>query len=157
MFGNPKIGFTIDSSTGGLVEGTGMRVSLEDYGVFRSPLRRDGHIVGWENRHPHVSAIAVVHERLNSTDWREQVVRSIPVADGTLEAAGDAALRALRTVNELVAAGEEPRGAYRFIDLYEVEAEQAVPVPEGWFDGVRDRRFGFHESGGYGLAPASNG
>ncbi len=32
---------------------------------------------------------------------------------------------------------------------YEVNGEEAVPLPQGWFDGPRDERYGFTE-GGYG-------
>lgn len=154
MFGNPKFGFTIDPTRGGLAEGTKVRLSLEDYGVFRSPIWHGEQLVGWENRHPHVSAVAVVHERLNSADWRDEIMRSIPVSDQTLEAAGKAAVLALRKVKERVAAGEEPSGTYRWVDLYEVDGDQAVAVPVGWFDGIRDRRFGFHDGGGYGRLSA---
>jgi hypothetical protein len=155
MFGNPKFGFTTDPRRGGLAEGTEMRLTLEDYGVFRSPIWHGEELVGWENRHPHVSAVAVVHERLNSADWRDEIMRSIPVADRTLEAAGKAAVIALRTVKERVAAGEEPTGTYRWVDLYDVDGDQAVAVPVRWFDGIRDRRFGFHDGGGYGPSSAS--
>jgi hypothetical protein len=99
MFGNPKFGFTIDSRRGGLAEGTKMRVNLEDYGVFRSPIWHGGELVGWTNRHPHVSAVAVVHERLNSAAWRDEIMRSIPVPDRTLAAAAKAAFIALRTAS----------------------------------------------------------
>jgi hypothetical protein len=81
-------------------------------------------------------------------------MRGITVPDRTLEAAGKAAVLALRKVKERVAAGEEPTGTYRWVDLYEVDGGQAVAVPVGWFDGVRDRRFGFLDGGAYGLSSA---
>jgi hypothetical protein len=152
MFGNPSVRFQVDSSTGGLAADTAMRVVLEDYGVFRSPVMDDGpHIVGWENTFPYVSAVAVVHERLNSMDWREEIIERIPVTDQTIEAASRAAFRALKEINEAVAAGEEPTGVYRWLELYECDGEQAVPLPSSWFGGPRDRRFGFLKSGAYGM------
>jgi hypothetical protein len=154
MFGNPQIEFSVDSTGAPLGKGA-MRLILEDYGVFRSPVWWNGQIAGWQNRHPHVSAVLIVHERLVSTDWREEIVRSIPVADQTLDAAHAAAFRALTTVNELVAAGEEPTGSYRFVDVYDLEQGPACAVPSEWFNGAHDRRFSFSDNGGYGLTPTS--
>jgi hypothetical protein len=155
MFGNPSVRFSIDRETGSPVAGTGMSFSLEDYGVFRSPVREDGRVIGWENRHPHVSAVAVVHERLRSADWREEILRQIPARDRSLEAAIESTLRGLKAVDEAVAAGKEPQGAYRWVEIYELDGDDALPVPAGWFRGERDRRHGLRDDGSYGPIAAA--
>ena len=157
MFGNPSFRFQVDSTTGGLAADTAMHMMLEDYGVFRSPVMDGAQIGGWENRFPYVSAVAVVHERLNSTDWREETIKRIPVADQSLDAASRAAFRALKEVNAAVDAGEEPAGAYQWLELYECDGEEAVPLPTSWFDGARDHRFGFLNTGAYGMLAAGPG
>jgi hypothetical protein len=157
MFGNPSFRFQVDSTTGVLAADTEMHLVLEDYGVFRSPVMDGAVIVGWENRFPHVSAVAVVHERLNSTDWREGIIEGIPVADQSIDAASRAAFRALKEINAAVAAGEEPAGAYQWVELYECDGEEAVRLPTSWFDGARDRRFGFLNTGAYGRLAAGHG
>ncbi|MGZ6576338.1 MAG: hypothetical protein ACXVHJ_35780, partial [Solirubrobacteraceae bacterium] len=63
MWGNPGFAFPIDTTTGGPAEGRKPYFRLEDYGVFASPLFDDHKVVGWRNRHPHVTAVVVVHER----------------------------------------------------------------------------------------------
>ena len=151
MFGNPSFNIPIDPATGGAPEGAQMHWALENYGVFCSPVFDGGEIRSWENRNPHISAVAVVHERLYSTDWREEVVGRYPPANDSMEAAVDAVFEAHQQVVAGVAAGEEPEGAYQWVNLYELAGEDAVPVPAQWFDGPRDERYGFHpDSGGYG-------
>jgi hypothetical protein len=131
-----------------------MHVVLEDYGVFRSPVMDGAQIVGWENRFPYVSAVAVIQERLNSTDWRQEIIERIPVADQSIDAASRAAFRAMKEVDSAVAAGEEPDGAYQWLELYECDGEDAVQLPSSWFGGTRDRRFGFLKTGAYGMLAA---
>ena len=151
MFGNPSFHIPIDPATGGAPEGAHMQGVLENYGVFRSPVVHDGHIQRWENRNPHISAVAVVHERLYSTDWRQEVVGRHPPANTSMEAAVDAVFEAHQQVAAGIAAGEEPEGGYQWVSLYELDGEDAVPVPADWFDGPRDRRYGFHpDAGAYG-------
>jgi hypothetical protein len=157
MFGNPSVRFQVDSGAGGLVAGTAMHVALEDYGVFRSPVVHGDQIAGWENRFPYVSAVAVVHQRPYSMDWRDEIIQRIPVADQSIDAASRAALRALKEINAAVAAGEEPDGAYQWLDLYECDGEEAVALPSSWLDGKRDRRFGFLKTGAYGMLAGDPG
>jgi hypothetical protein len=35
------------------------------------------------------------------------------------------------------------------VSVYDVNGDEAVPLPEGWFKGPRDERYGF-SVGGYG-------
>jgi hypothetical protein len=159
MWGNPGFVIPIDTSTGGPAEGQEMYWRLEDYGVFASPVMQDGKLVGWENRHPHVSAVLVVHERLYSMDWREEVMHRHPAADNSFEAATEAALKAIKEINAASARGEEPQGAYQWVTVYEVNGDEAERVPANWFDGERDERYGYTD-GGYGqlsLAPVEPG
>ena len=74
MWGNPGFAFPIDTTTGGPAEGRTPYFRMEDHGVFASPLFDDHKVVGWRNRHPHVTAVVVVHERLHSADWREEIL-----------------------------------------------------------------------------------
>ncbi len=107
----------IDTRTGGPAERQESYWQLEDYGVFASPVMENGKVVGWENRHPHVSAVMVVHERLHSADWREEVMRRYPAADNSIKAATKAALEAITEIDAAVAAGQEPPGAYQWVTV----------------------------------------
>jgi hypothetical protein len=108
-------------------------------------------IRSWENRNSLISAVAVVHERLYSTDWREETVDRYRAANASMEAGVDAVFEAHQQVAAGVAAGDEPEGAYQWVSLYELAGEDAVPVPPESFDGPRDERYGFHtDAGGYG-------
>jgi hypothetical protein len=153
MWGNPGYVIPIDTTTGGSAEAHEAYWKLEDYGAFASPVIDAGRIVGWENRHPHVTAVVVVHERLHSADWRDEMFQRHPPADNSFEAATDATLEAIKDINGVIARGEEPDGAYRWVTVYELNGEDAVPLPAGWFDGPRDERYGY-TNGGYGrLSP----
>lgn len=157
MWGNPGFVIPIDTTTGGPTQGQESYWRLEDYGAFASPVMEDDKVASWENRHPHVTAVVVVHERLHSMDWREDVMRRHPAADNSFEAAIDAALNAFKAIDAAVARSEEPEGAYQWVTVYEVNGHDAVPLPADWFDGPRDERYGYTE-GGYGrlwLKPAS--
>jgi hypothetical protein len=70
-----------------------------------------------------------------------------------MDAAVDAVFEAHQQVAARVAAGEEPEGAYQWVSLYELDGQDAVPVPAGWFDGPRDERYGFRSDAGYGRKP----
>jgi hypothetical protein len=66
-----------------------------------------------------------------------------------MDAAIEETFKALRQVEAAQERGEEPQGSYRWVSVYEVNGEEAVPLPEGWFAGPRDERYGYSE-GGYG-------
>jgi hypothetical protein len=149
MWGNPGYVFRVDGQTGEPAPEFPPFMRLQDYGVFARPVMDGDRIVGWENRHPHVSAVVVVHERLHSDDWREEIIRRHPAADGSFDAAGEAAFAALKAVEAAASAGEEPEGAYQWVSVYDVNGDKAVPVPPDWFAGRRDERFGY-TAGGYG-------
>jgi hypothetical protein len=153
MWGNAAVSIPIDTTTGGPAEGHEPYLQLENYGAFASPVKQGDEIVGWENKHPHITAVVVVHERLRSADWREEILARYRAPDRSMDAAIDTYLEAQREIDAAIAAGEEPEGAYRWVSVYEVNGEYAVPLPAGWFDGPRDERYGFSE-GGYGrLSP----
>lgn len=153
MWGNPRFVIPIDTTTGCPAEGHDSHWRLEDYGVFASPVIGDGTTDRWENRHPHVTAVLVVHERLHAMDWRDRVMRRHRASDSSFEAASDAAVKALDALGAAVARGEEPKGAYRWVTVYEVNGDEAVPLPVDWFRGPRDERYGQTE-GGYGRLPS---
>ena len=75
--------------------------------------------------------------------------------DTSLEAAAEATLRGMKAVEEAVAAGEEPQGAYRWVEIYELDGDDALPVSPEWFRGERDRRYGFRDGGSYELIAAA--
>lgn len=150
MFGNLSVRIPIDPALGGAPAGIQPHLALEDYGVFRSPVRVAGQSVGRTNRHPHLSGVLIVHERRHSDDWRREVVAQHPPAEDSMAAMTDATLDAMKAVSEAVAAGHEPSGAYQWADFYELDGDTATPVPADWFRGTRDRRFGFHAAGEYG-------
>jgi hypothetical protein len=149
MFGNGAFRIPIDLATGGAVEGAQGEWVLEEYGVFRSLKRGDRQ--QRENRHPHVSAIVVVHERRHASDWRDQVLSRYRVADASMDAAIDAVLAARKEIAAEVAAGTEPQGAYQWVSVYELETGHGVPLPSNWFDGPLDQRYGFYAPDRYGL------
>jgi hypothetical protein len=74
MWGNPGVGIPIDTAKGGPAEDQEPYFRLEDHGAFASPVKEGEKVVAWENRHPHVTAVVVVHERLHSDDWREEIL-----------------------------------------------------------------------------------
>lgn len=149
MWGNPGFAFPIDTITGGPAERRKPYFRMEDYGVFASPLFDDHKVVGRRNRHPHVTAVVVVQERLHSADWREEILARYRAPDRSMDAAIESTFEALREVEAGQQRGEEPEGSYRWVSVYEVNGEEAVPLSQGWFDGPRDERYGFAE-GGYG-------
>lgn len=149
MWGNPGFVIPIDTTVGVPAEGTKPYMRLEDYGVFASPVFKADKVVGWVNRDPHVSAVVVVHERMHSMDWREEVMHRHPATDNSFEAASEAALKALKEIDAAIARGEEPKGAYQWVTVYDVNGDAAVPLPADWFDGPRDERYGYSD-GGYG-------
>jgi hypothetical protein len=87
--------------------------------------------------HPHVSAVAVVHEREHAADWLEQQ-EALGAPAGT----------------------EAPAGAYQWVEVFELHSlTGARPVPRALFAGRRDQWFGERAEGGYGFvatgAPAA--
>jgi hypothetical protein len=151
MWGNPSVVIPIDTTTGAAAEDEDAYTLLENYGVFASPAES---AAGLENRHPHITAVVVVHERLHSADWREQKLAHVQASDRSMDAAVDAYLEAQREIDAAVARGEEPAGSYRWVSVYEVNGDTAQPVPDGWFDGPRDERYGFSDSGYGRLTPS---
>lgn len=135
----------VDRGTRGASEVRALQPQLENYGAFRS--RTNDEV---RNRYPHVSAVVTVHERAHAADWRERIMASHRAADRSFEAAHEAALSALDEINARARAGEEPSGSYQWVETFELDGEEATPLPSSWFSGRRDRRFGFHPSGAYG-------
>lgn len=150
MWGNPGHVIPIDSTTGGPAEGYEAYWKLEDYGAFASSLIEGGQMMGWENRHPHVTAVVVVHERPYSADWREEILARHRSPGRSMDAAIADTLAALREVEAAIERGEEPQGMYQWVSVYEVNGEEAVSLPAGWFSSPRDERYGFTPEGVYG-------
>lgn len=69
--------------------------------------------------------------------------------DRSMDAAIEDTFKALREVEAAQERGDEPQGCYLWVSVYEVNGEEAVPLPEGCSAGPRDERFGYSE-GGYG-------
>ena len=55
-------------------------------------------MVGRANRHPHITAVVVVHERLQSDDWREEILARYQAPDRSMDAAIEDTFTALREV-----------------------------------------------------------
>lgn len=81
-------------------------------------------------------------------DWRAEMMHRHPAPEAGFEAATEAALKALKEIEAAVARGEEPEDAYHWVTRYDVNGEEAVPLPADWF-GPRDEHYGYTE-GGYG-------
>ena len=156
MWGNPGVVIPIDTTSGGRVEGHEPYLQLENYGAFASPVIEDEKLVGWQNRHPHVTAVLVVHERLFSADWREEILAGYRSSDRSIEAAVEDTFKALQDVAAAQARGEEPQGSYRWVSVYETGSESAVALPASWFDGPRDERYGPTEAGYGRLRPEAD-
>ena len=96
-----------------------------------------------------LSRLQALTPRLVSSNGPTSTPRRRP--NDSMEAAVDAVFEAHQQVAAGVAAGEEPEGAYRWVSLYELDGDDAVPVPAQWLDGPRDERYGFHpDTGEYG-------
>jgi hypothetical protein len=147
IFGNPKWSIPIDTRSGGPA-GTG-RFLLEDYGAFVSLVRDErGERFVW--RHPHVSAVATLHQRTNEQDFIDEVMARHRAEDNSFDAAARAAIAALQEVDEARQVGDIPPGEYQWLEVYELAGEDAVPLPAGDLAGPRDRRYGFLTDGTYG-------
>ena len=104
---------------------------------------------GAPNSHPHVSGVVVVHERRHADDWIDgALATATPPATRTIAGAVDRIFDALPLIAARRAAGEEPPGSYRWLDVYEVRGS-TTPLPTDWFDGERDRRYGVSPDGSY--------
>lgn len=56
-------------------------------------------------------------------------------------------------IREAEAAGQVPAGEYHWLEVYELDGDQAPPLPPDWFTGPRDKRYGFQSGGGYAEIP----
>jgi len=147
MFGNPKFSIPVDTTGDGVPPGPATYL-VEDYGAFIS-LERDGGEERFVARHPHISAVAIVHERTYEQDFAEEVMARHPSEEpGSTLAAAEAATAGLEELNELRGAGQVPEGHYQWVDVYELDG--ANPLPRNIFNGSRDLRFGFRSEGAYG-------
>ena len=147
MFGNPKWSTPIDTAAG-TPAGEGEFI-VEDYGAFAS-LVSDKQGRRFVRRHPHITAVAVLNERTNAQDFIEKIIERHRAADTSLEAAAEAAAAALDEVNRARAARRVPDGAYQWLDLYDLGSDEATPLPDGFFAGSRDVRYGFLEGNTFG-------
>jgi hypothetical protein len=143
LLGNPKVRMKVgpDVPPDDPPEAIG-----EDYGAFLS-VRADGEIV---NHHPHVSAVMVVHERLNREDWIERILAEEPDVD-EFSGKAEAMLHYLMTVERREAEEGSPKGAYHWVDVYDLAGNPTAPgfsgepLARSLFNGPRDRWFGFRE------------
>lgn len=147
MWGNPGYLIPIDSTTGGPAEGYEAYWKLEDYGVFALSLIEDGQMMGWETRHPHVTAVVVVHERPYSADWRDRSSPATAVPAALWMPRSRTRWPPCDEVEAAIERGEKPQGMYQWVSGYEVNGEEAVSLPAGWFSSPRDERYGFTPEG----------
>jgi hypothetical protein len=84
------------------------------------------------NDHPYISAVIVLGECSRAADAYDVICAGHATADDKL--------RAMRLARE---AGEVPDGSYGVVSVYKTASPTAVPLPDGIFDGSRDRIFEF--------------
>jgi hypothetical protein len=146
MWGNAAIAIAIDTGTGGPADGHEPYLQLENYGAFAS-LLKDG------DKRGGLGEPAAHHRRGGGARTVALGRRApgdigpLPDPDRSMDAAIEDTFRALREVEATQERGEEPQGSERSANVYEVNGEEAVPLPEGWFEGLRDERYGYSEGG----------
>ncbi len=137
LYGNPQWTVAIDPSTGGAV----------DEGRFE--LGRDGKLT---NDHAYLSAIVLLRRRELAHDARDEILAGLREHyDGEAKTAEERQERAVAAIEELER-HDLPDGHYFYVEVIEALSELAVPLPEAWFAGERDRRWRCNAEGYYELA-----
>jgi hypothetical protein len=117
MYGNPTVGFAIDSATGELVSPP---TNFAD---------QDGALTA---KHAYISAVATLHERSLEQDWADETAKRFEKDPEGF----------LRYVDQARQRGEVPTGTRQWVHLFHTVSaceEGAVRLPDAFFDGPDDR------------------
>jgi len=116
MYGNPTVGFAIDSTTGELVSPP---TSFAD---------QDGALTA---KHAYISAVATLHERDLDQDWADETAKRFEKDPEGF----------LRYVNQARHRGDVPVGTRRWVHVFHTLSAcegDAVRLPDAFFDGPDD-------------------
>jgi hypothetical protein len=153
MFGEVSVAMPLDASVGEADVGAAHHVSEPGFGVFCGTDSMDQPV----NRWPHVSGVAVFARFDRYTEFQERDRREYVEArnpSSWQERGVLAAEWAATPIGRREAPG--PTGfdfSVTYYDLAGYALGAGRPVSAGWFDGPRDRRFGFDSTGGFGPVP----
>jgi hypothetical protein len=140
LYGNPQWTVAIDPSTGGAV----------DEGRFE--LGRDGKLT---NDHAYISAVALLRRGELALDARDEILAELRDRhDGEAKTAEERQQRAVAAIKELER-HDLPDGHYFYVEVIEALSKFAVPLPEAWFAGERDRRWRCNSAGYYEVVHGS--
>ena len=123
MYGDPIVVMNIDRATGAAV------------GDPQHGLGRNGRLA---RDHQCISAVAVLGWRERAADWYDEM------AGHYAELPSD---ERWRLIAEAEAPGERYEGSYYRADVFKTLSPSAVPLPDVFFDGERDRVFEPNEDG----------
>jgi hypothetical protein len=117
MYGDPVFRFTVNTTTG----------AGEDDGLFT--VDRNGKLRG---DHQYISALAFIRHREHAADFYNALSAS------NEHLSPDERLAA---INDAADSGQVPQGTYLSMDVFRTMSPTAVPLPDVFFDGPRDRVF----------------
>lgn len=116
MYGNPAVGFALDSATGELVS---QPTGFAD---------QDGALTA---KHAYISAVATLHERGLDQDWADETAKRFEKDPEAF----------LRYFNQARQHGEVPEGTRRWVHVFHTLSAcegGAVHLPDQFFDGPDD-------------------
>ena len=130
LYGDPVWTIPISRRTGGPAGET-------TYGMGRNGQLR--------NQHQYLSAVLALRHRTLAQDWAAENLERIKAEEGfdedDLDSMHHVAERAYRESIEAEERGEVPDGDYFYAEVFLTMSPDAVPLPEGVFDGPRDTRW----------------
>jgi hypothetical protein len=136
LYGNPQWTMQIDLATGAAVDDG------------RLELGRDGKLT---NDHAYLSAVALLRRRELAFDARDEILAELRKGyDEEAKTAEERQERAAAAIEEMER-HDLPDGHYFYVEVIETLSEEAVPLPESWFSGERDRRWRCNADGYYEL------
>jgi hypothetical protein len=136
LYGNPQWTMQIDTATGAAV----------DEGHLE--LGRDGKLT---NDHAYLSAVVLLRRRELALDARDKILAELRKGyDGEATTVEERQKRAVAIIEELER-HDLPEGHYFYVEVIETLSQDAVPLPEAWFCGERDRRWRHNADGYYEL------
>jgi len=140
LYGNPQWTMQIDTATGAAVDDGHLE------------LGRDGKLT---NDHAYLSAVALLRRRELALDARNEILTELRKSyDGEATTAEERQRRAVAAIEEMER-HDLPDGHYFYVEVIETLSQEAVPLPEAWFSGERDRRWRCNAEGYYELIHGS--
>lgn len=123
MYGDPVVVIDIDPRVGGAV------------GEARQEVGRNGRLA---RDHQYISAVAIFGHRERVADWYDEMNERHADLPGE---------ERWRLICEADARGERPEGSYHRVSVFKTLSPSAVPLPDTFFAGERDRVFEPNEEG----------